>query len=101
MKIIYNKILPFKGYRAMMLFGTIFARSEYKPLPQSVINHENIHYLQAQDCGCYLWFYLLYIYYSCRYGYKNNPFEREAYANQNVRDYIFYREQDAWKKYKL
>ena len=32
MKIIYNSLIPFRGYKAMMLFGVIFARKKFKPL---------------------------------------------------------------------
>jgi hypothetical protein len=40
MKIIYNKVIPFKGFKAINLFGFLFAR---KPLSESDINHETIH----------------------------------------------------------
>lgn len=32
MKVIYNPILPFKGFAAINLFGVVFARRECKPL---------------------------------------------------------------------
>lgn len=32
MKIIYNKLIPFKGFIAINLFGIIFVRKEYKKL---------------------------------------------------------------------
>lgn len=34
MKVIYNNIIPFRGFTAINLFGFIFARKEYKPLPE-------------------------------------------------------------------
>jgi len=40
MKIIYNKIIPFKGYKAMAIWPFIFAR---KKLSEIDINHEKIH----------------------------------------------------------
>jgi hypothetical protein len=40
MKIIYNKIIPFVGYKAINLFGFIFAR---RKLNSTDINHECIH----------------------------------------------------------
>ena len=50
MKIIYNKLIPFKGFIAINLFGIIFARKEYKNcLYRSVINHENIHTAQMKE----------------------------------------------------
>jgi hypothetical protein len=98
MKTIYTKHFPFKGYRAIMLFGVIFARKEYKPLPEYVINHEKIHREQARDCGGYVWFYIRYIYWRIKYGYRNNPFELEAYRFESNLDYIEkYREKNNWK----
>lgn len=41
--IIYNNIIPFKGFDAINLFGVIFARKEYGELSDKVINHEKIH----------------------------------------------------------
>lgn len=32
MKIIYNDIIPFKGYKAINLFGIVFARKSGRPL---------------------------------------------------------------------
>jgi len=43
MVIIYNNVIPVKGFSAMNLFGLIFARKAFKPLPKLVINHESIH----------------------------------------------------------
>lgn len=31
MKIIYNDIIPFKGYKAINLFGIVFARKSARP----------------------------------------------------------------------
>ena len=44
MKIIYNNIIPFKGYLAMNLFGFLFVRKDLKDkLNSIVVNHEAIH----------------------------------------------------------
>ena len=47
MKIIYNNILPPRGYIAINIFGIIFARKKMKVYPDSIknviINHELIH----------------------------------------------------------
>lgn len=53
MKIIYNSLIPFRGYKAMMLFGVIFARKKFKPLSAVTVNHESIHAAQAKDCHGY------------------------------------------------
>jgi len=95
----YNKFIPLKGFSAINLFGTIYARSECKPLPERTINHENIHTAQAKDCGSWLMFYFVYLDYWIRFGYRNNPFEREAYDNDFKPRYLSQRGKFAWKKY--
>ncbi|SHG35372.1 hypothetical protein [Dysgonomonas macrotermitis] len=55
MKIIYNTILPIKGYIAINLFGIIFARKEYNPLKAALVNHETIHTAQMKEL-LYLFF---------------------------------------------
>lgn len=42
MKIIYNKIIPRKGFGAINLLGIIFARKDYI-MSERGINHEQIH----------------------------------------------------------
>ena len=45
MKIIYNKIIPFRGFIAINLFGILFAREELNAV---TINHEKIHTAQMK-----------------------------------------------------
>ncbi|MDR2384366.1 MAG: hypothetical protein LBD80_01700 [Tannerella sp.] len=99
MRVIYNNIIPFRGFSAMMLCGVIFARKSAKPLSKPTINHEEIHAAQARECGGYILFYLRYIAQWLRYGYRNCPFEREAYDNQYNLDYLTSRRAFAWKNY--
>jgi hypothetical protein len=42
MKIIRNNIIPFKGFKAINLFGILFVRGNAE-LSDEVINHESIH----------------------------------------------------------
>ena len=100
MRVIYSNIIPFPGYRAMMLFGVIFARKKAYPLSEYTINHEAIHREQARDCGGYIPYYIVYIWHWIRRGYRQNPFEREAYDNVADLDYLQNRTPKAWKKYK-
>lgn len=51
MKVIYNSLIPFKGFSAINLFGIVFARKEYKELSQRVLNHEAIHTAQMIKKG--------------------------------------------------
>ena len=97
MKIIYNNLIPFPGYVAMMLFGVIFARKKYKPLSAVVINHEAIHAAQARDCKGYFLFYCRYLWMCIRYGYRKNPFEMEAFTYQSDLSYLENRKPCAWQ----
>lgn len=45
-KIIYNNIIPFKGYLAMCVFPFIFVRKDARNLTVKDINHEKIHGVQ-------------------------------------------------------
>ena len=49
---------------------------------KTLINHEMIHIRQAER-GWVIGFYIKYVYYHYKYGYKNNPYEIEAYKHQN------------------
>lgn len=42
MKLIYNNIIPFKGFKAINLFGLCFVRNGMK-MSDKDINHESIH----------------------------------------------------------
>ena len=44
---------------------------------QRLLRHERAHWAQYQRMG-FVRYYVLYIYYSMRYGYWNNPMEHEA-----------------------
>ena len=43
MKIVYNNIIPFKGFKAMNILGLLFVRKKFKPIDKITINHERIH----------------------------------------------------------
>jgi hypothetical protein len=100
MRIFYNRFLPSKGFTAMAFFGVILARNESNPLDSITINHEEIHAEQARDCGGWLPYYIVYLWFTVRYGYSSNPFEREAYAKENDTDYRYIREKFQWKQFK-
>lgn len=91
--IIYNNIIPFKGYLAINLFGIIFAR---RILTNVEINHERIHTAQMRELlyiGFYIWYLvewlvLIFKYRNWDLAYRNIRFEKEAYNNQNNLDYL-------------
>lgn len=47
--IIYNDIIPFKGYQAITIWPLIFARKSAKWLKDYVENHEKIHLAQQLE----------------------------------------------------
>lgn len=103
MKIIYNNIIPVKGFRAMNLFGVVFARNEFKDLSQRTLNHEAIHTAQMREMlymFFYLWYVIEWLVKLCRFGrkkaYRNISFEREAYENQFEYTYLKRRKKYSW-----
>ena len=93
--IIKNKILPPKGFNAMAIFPFIFTRSEVGKL---TLNHEKIHFAQQKEL-LIIFFYLLYAVFYLLYGYKNSPFEKEAYRNGYNLKYLEKRKLFSWVKY--
>lgn len=102
MKIIYNNFIPFKGFAAINLFGILFVRKGIK-VSEEMINHEAIHTAQMKEM-LYLVFYMWYIieYIIRRWNntaeeaYKKISFEREAYANENNKNYLAERKMYNW-----
>lgn len=98
MKTIYNNIIPFRGFKAINLFGLVFVRYPYA-LSEVDINHELIHTKQMKEL-LYVFFYLWYFiewlvllikYKNCIEAYRNIRFEKEAYENEKNLDYLNHR----------
>ena len=106
MLIIYNKILPFPGYRAINLFGIIFARGD-KPLSASAITHETIHTKQMLETliiGFYIWYLLeflvkLLICFNWDRAYRSISFEQEAYEFADCPNWPKWRGHWTWSQY--
>ena len=115
----WNNFIPFAGYLAITFFGKMWMRNSTKEkwekyikdgMAAYVINHEMIHVKQAVSTNNSWWeFYVLYIWYWLKtilkgttFAYKMNPFEMEAYANENDLTYIAKHSGGAvrWKVYK-
>ena len=107
MKIIYNNIIPFKGFKAMNLFGVLFVRNDIKtPMDEIHINHEAIHTEQYKEMlwipfliwyGIE-WFIKIFIYGDTHKAYRNISFEREAYQNEHDLEYLSNRKRYRWFK---
>jgi len=98
--IIWNKIIPLKGYIALSFYPFIFIRKEYKKSSNLnvIFNHEKIHFEQQKELY-FIFFYIKYIYWWLKFGYKQNPFEKEAYSNEYNLNYIKQRDKYSYKKY--
>lgn len=106
--IIYNRIIPFKGFWAINLFGLIFARSEYQDREHTVsgermINHERIHTAQMKEM-LFVFFYLWYLAEWIIRLVKGQPyeaisFEREAYERETNLAWIKERKKYYWIKF--
>ncbi len=102
MKVIYNNIIPFRGFAAINLFGFIFARKECEPLSKQTLNHEAIHTAQMRELlyiGFYIWYVVEWLVKLCIYGkqaYRNISFEREAYQYAGYEGYLSIRRPYKW-----
>lgn len=48
-KVIYNNIIPFKGFKAITVMPFVFARKKFRPLDDVTLNHEGIHLRQQLE----------------------------------------------------
>lgn len=95
MKVIKNKIIPFKGFKAITIWPFIFTRSDLSNID---LNHEKIHGKQQLEL-LVIFFYLIYLIEYIFKKYKNISFEKEAYANQSNLNYLQERKHYAmWRK---
>lgn len=105
MKIIYNNIIPFKGFKAINLFGILFVRKGCI-MKDIDINHEAIHTAQMKEL-LYIPFYIIYFIEwiikliqigNFYFAYRCISFEVEAYSNQNDLQYLKKRKHyNQWK----
>lgn len=94
--IIYNKYIPFNGYKAMAIYPFIFVRGS--KVSDKTINHENIHFKQQIEL-LIIFFWVIYLIFWILYGYNRNPFEREANNFEFDFKYLKNREAYSWLKY--
>lgn len=103
MRVIYNKWIPFKGFKCINLFGTLFVRKECYMSAEDY-NHEDIHTEQMKELlyiGFYLWYFIEWLIRLFKKGnaYRNISFEKEAYNNEDNFNYPSNRSGFAWWKY--
>ena len=112
MKVIYNGILPVKGFAAINLFGVLFVRKGVA-VSERLQNHERIHTRQMVEMLVvlfYLWYVVEWVFRTLGTtgtegtsgtdeGYYRISFEREAYGHEQDFDYLKGRKLFAWVKY--
>ncbi len=103
MKIIRNNYIPFKGFKAINLFGVLFVRGNAR-ISERTIRHETIHTAQMKEMlyiGFYLWYFIEWLIRLFMKGnaYRNISFEKEAYSNEKDLRYLDNRKRFAWFKY--
>jgi hypothetical protein len=104
MKTIQNKLLPPRGYSAIMLFGFLFTRDKSK-VTATTVRHESIHVRQMWELlivGFYVWYFVEWVVRLCagsNDAYRAISFEREAYSNQGFPDYLENRKFFTFLKY--
>lgn len=94
MRVVYNRVIPFRGFKCVNLFGVLFVR-EGCTMAAKDYNHEAIHTAQMREL-LYVPFYLLYVLEwlwhlarlrDTKAAYRATSFEKEAYAYQSDADY--------------
>lgn len=104
-KIVAPKLL--KNFNGMSIFVFIFLKDKSKLNDHVLINHELVHFHQQVELGFVIHWILYGIFYLIKRiktkdhytAYRQNPFEHEAYDNEENLKYLFERKPYAWKKY--
>lgn len=95
MKIVYNELIPFKGFKCINLLGLLFVRKGCI-MSETDFNHEAIHTEQMKEL-LYIGFYILYLtewvwhlvrLRNANAEYHAISFEREAYKHENDMEYL-------------
>jgi len=105
--VIYTRLarLLSGGKRGITLYPFILIIPELRD-DEVILNHERIHIEQQRELyvGGFYVLYVLYWLYGLLTGpqgaYRNIPFEREAYDNQQNADYLSIRAPHSWTKYR-
>ena len=95
MKIVRNRFIPLKGFKAMNVCGLLFVRKDAY-ISEETMNHERIHSAQMKEL-LFVFFYVLYMSewlirligcMNLKKAYRNISFEKEAYTNEDDFEYL-------------
>lgn len=103
MRVIYNKWIPFKGFKCINICSFLFIRKGCF-MSEKDYNHEAIHTAQMKEMlyvFFYLWYFVEWIIRLLGKGnaYRSLGFEKEAYSNDDNLSYLDIRPMFAWWKY--
>lgn len=104
MLVVENRFIPFKGFKAINLFGIVFHRNGALPMTEVNLNHEEIHTWQMEELlyvGFYLWYIVEWLVRfaicgNAKAAYRTMWFEQEAYKHENDLYYLANRKNYAW-----
>ena len=82
-RVCYNSWLVRKGYKAWVLFPFMFFRQKKEEVTDTLFRHEMQHVYQVLQIGWFK-FYLTYLWYLWRRGYRQVPYELEAWGVQDT-----------------
>lgn len=100
MKIVYNNVIPFKGFKCINICSFLFVRKGCF-MSEKDYNHEAIHTAQMKEMlyiGFYVWYIVEWLIRLFKKGnaYRNICFEAEAYDNDDNLTYLSSRKRFAW-----
>ena len=83
----------------MTVWPVVFVRNDRRDeYTRQMARHEAIHAEQQKEL-LLIGFYILYLFYWVKYGYRNIPFEKEAYECDQYSMYLEVRRPFAWVKH--
>ena len=106
LSIVYNDIIPFKGFAAVLICKWLFVRNGCR-VDDTFLNHEMIHFEQQKEM-LFVFFYVWYIIewlirlvltFNNKKAYNGISFEREAYAHEYDKNYLNERKRYTWMRY--
>lgn len=102
-----TKLFSLGNADGVLIFPFLFIRNSGFKNQSDFLNHEKIHFKQVLELGIllfYIWYLLELLIKSVKYqsfttAYFNISFEKEAYQNQHIQDYLSIRKPYSFFKY--
>lgn len=71
------KIPGMGGWAGIVLYPYILFKDKAHNVSDRLMDHEMVHWMQGESEGWFK-FYVKYLWYSLRYSYRANPYEKQA-----------------------